>query len=110
MRCSVNNVTFGAESKKAIAEIRAATRSANWLSIALGASILSDIFVRNGPVSAMYKIQTTDFELLGSAMQSSTPILKRKVSHLVGALVLFQGTNLTAGEKQFWRCIYNEVK
>jgi|GEM_PF-2193107 len=110
MACAVDNLVFGSESKKAIKEIRDMTKRANWLSTALAISALGDIFVKNGPVSASYKIYTTDFELLGNAMSSSTQILKRKISDLAGTMVILKASSLTASEKKFWSCVYNEVR
>ncbi|MBE4609706.1 MULTISPECIES: hypothetical protein [Vibrio] len=110
MTCSVDGIVFGVESKKAIKEIRDMTKGANWLSSVLALSALGDIFVKNGPISASYKIYTTDFELLGQAMSSSTPILRRKVSDLAGSMVILKASSLTASEKKFWRCVYNEVR
>ncbi|MBL1415836.1 MAG: hypothetical protein COB27_003010 [Moritella sp.] len=109
MTCQVEGVVFGPESKEAIKNIRDISRSAQILSVTLAVSILSDIFVKNGPVSASYKIYTTDFDLLGSAMSSSTPMLRNRVDHIAGEMVIFKSSKLTAAEKKFWRCVYNET-
>jgi len=86
------------------------TKRANLLSVFVGVSVLSDIFVKNGPLTVAYKIESTDFQLFGKAMSSTTPILKRKVSDLAGSMILFNSATLTAQERSFWRCIYNEVR
>ncbi|GAA5214942.1 hypothetical protein ACFSJ3_01050 [Corallincola platygyrae] len=108
--CPIDGVRFGASSKKAISEMRDMSKRANWLSTALAGSILSDIFVKNGPIGASYKIHTTDFELLGTAMAASTPILRRKASDLAGSMILLHSGSLNNQEKKFWRCMYNAIK
>ncbi|MCE9686434.1 hypothetical protein LZP73_09440 [Shewanella sp. AS16] len=110
MTCPIDGVRFGPESKAAIKDMRELTRRANWLGTALGLSILNDIFTKNGPLSSSYKIQTTDFELLGNAMASSTPILKRKVSDIAGQMVILKARSLSLKEQKFWRCVYNEAR
>ncbi len=110
MTCPIEGVRFGSESKAAIKEMRDLTKSVNLISVVLGVSILNDIFTKNGPVSAIYKIQTTDFELLGKAMASSTPILRRQISNIAGKMAALNQLNLTYVEREFWRCVYNETR
>ncbi|WP_028774488.1 hypothetical protein [Shewanella waksmanii] len=110
MTCLIDGLRFGSDSKEAIREMRELTKRANWLTITLGLSVLNDIFTKNGPVSASYKIKTTDFELLGKAMASSTPILRRKTSDIAGEMVILKSSELSQNELKFWRCVYNETR
>lgn len=109
MSCVVDNLVFGPMSKNAIKDIREATKRANWLSTALAASVLGDIFIKNGPTGVSYKIFTTDFELLGQAMASTTIVLKKRIRDTAADLVLFNSSSLTGPENKFWRCVYDEA-
>lgn len=63
-----------------------------------------DIFARNGPIATSYKVSSTDFPLMASAMMASSPILVRRVEGIAVRTSMKPG--LSYEEIQFWRCLY----
>lgn len=106
MACNID-VEFSSESKRALDEISEMKDMANALSVFIGMSAMIDIFAGNGVIGSSYKISTTDFELLAKSMYSSNPILVRQVENIAGRMYL--KSSLSYEEKQFWRCLYNEL-
>lgn len=103
MSCALN-VSFGTESQAAISEIRRLEQMANALSTVTGLAVMIDIFARNGPASSTYKVESTDFVLMGQAMAASSPILVRRVEDIAMRMAMRPG--LSSDETKFWRCIY----
>lgn len=106
MACNMD-VEFSLESRQALKEISEKQDMANILSVFIGMSAMIDIFAGNGVIGSSYKISTTDFELLAKSMHSSNPILVRQVENIAGQMYL--KSSISNQEKQFWRCLYNEL-
>ncbi len=106
MGCAIG-VQFGNDSQAAIAEIRRLEQMANALSAVTGLATMIDIFARNGPIGTSYKVASTDFSLMASAMKASSPILVRRVEDIAMRAAMKPG--LTYEETQFWRCLYPEL-
>ncbi|KXF80180.1 hypothetical protein [Enterovibrio coralii] len=106
MSCSIE-VEFSIDGQKALKEISKKKDMAELLAPILGVSVFIDIFARNGPGSVVYKVGTTDFQLLTSAMKATNPILIRQIEDIAGRMMILPG--LSRGEEDFWRCMYRAM-
>ena len=108
MACSIDNIRFGHNSKKALEEIKKLRGMADALSVFIGASAIMDIFAGNGVYMSSYKIYTSDFVSLAEAMKSSNLLLREQVERISG--MQYMNASASHQERLFWKCLYNEIR
>jgi hypothetical protein len=105
MSCpSIHGVKFDSSSKDAIEQIRRKAELGRFVSNAIAAGVLADIFIKSTPIEASYSIYSTDFNQFANALKGVQSIQKNTIKQIALSQYLRGGSS---NQSNFWRAIYD---
>lgn len=104
MNCqSIDGLTLGSDSIRAVEEIRKKQSLANYMSSLLSGGVLANILITNQSLVMPFNIYQTDFQMYAKAMNAVPFILKNEIEKIASYQLL---RNLDHKQRTFWKGIY----